>query len=189
MKTQNFLTLLSSCIMTIMLCSGANGQTEAPCGQLWTTPLSEVEGKIVRIYYATPPFSDQEGLHFEISESSSGESVVIHVFPKNCVKNYPDKFEFQVGETVTVLGSFFAIDTASPRNICAAKIAQRPELQLRSLDTGCLNQDLCFNCQEICEEQCATKAQPKICMGICSLMCEFNIIPCKLKSPGKTPGL
>ncbi|WP_339136402.1 MAG: hypothetical protein WGN25_00745 [Candidatus Electrothrix sp. GW3-4] len=183
MMTNTSLSLVFSCISTLLLCSGANSQVEDPCGEMWNTPLSEVEGEIVSIYYAAPfPLSENEGLHLELSEGSSDEHVVIHVFPKACIESYPEKFQFELGEVVTVLGSAFLTDTEVPRNICAAAITQRPELQLRTLDTGCLNQGLCVNCQVICDEQCETMPNSQACVDICLPTCESNIIPCEVSN-------
>ncbi|MGB5685886.1 MAG: hypothetical protein WBM35_08745 [Candidatus Electrothrix sp.] len=175
------LSLCFAGIMTIMLCSVASGQVvEDPCRQSWSTPLAEVEGEIVKVYYHSYlPVLDQEGLHLEISESSSGEHVVIHVFPKNCIEKYPDKFEFLEGEIVTVIGSEFSSNPEELRNICAAEIIQRPELQLRTLDTGCLNMQLCVDCQGTCEVSCAGVPNPSICMDTCLSICESKIIPCE----------
>ena len=181
MMANKRLSLCFAGIMTIMLCSVVSGQVvEDPCRQSWSTPLAEVEGEIVKVYYQSYlPVSDQVGLHLEISESSSGENVVIHVFPQNCTEKYPDKFDFVEGEVVTVIGSEFPSDTEDLRNICAAEIIERPELQLRTLDTGCLNMELCVNCQAICDDECAIMPNPAVCIDTCLPICESKIIPCE----------
>lgn len=166
------------CIFFTSLFSISYGQVEDPCGQPWSTPLSEVEGEIVSIYYATPPFTNQQGLHLELSETSSQESFIIHVFPKTCVDNDPDKFNFTVGEVVTVTGSEFSTPVTE-RNICAAQITEYPDLQLRTLDTGCMNMELCVNCEAMCDVQCANATKPDICMNNCLENCQSQIIPCE----------
>jgi hypothetical protein len=178
MKRTDLFPIVFSFCFVIFSCSIAVAQSTDPCGQPWNTPLAEVTGEIVDVYYATPPWTNEEGLHLA-TKTSSGASVVIHVFPKNCIDNNPpEKFQFTIGELITTTGSEFLTEGGTQRNICAAEIAQRPDLALRSLQTGCLNEELCLNCQGFCEETCSRRIKPEVCMNSCLESCEANINPC-----------
>ena len=178
MRRTGLFPLVFSFCFIILSCSVCLGQVDLPCGKPWKTPLSEVTGEVVSAYFAVPPWTNKEGLHLE-TKTSSGDTIVIHVFPTECIENYPpEKFQFDTGTVVTVTGSEFLTEANTQRNICAAEIAQRPDLNLRALQTGCLNEELCKNCQGICEETCSNSPKPELCMGNCLPGCEANITPC-----------
>ena len=175
MRLTGLFPIVFSFFIIIMSCSVSIGATDKPCGQPWETPLSEVTGEIVGVYFATPPWTQEEGLHLEIKTSAEA-IVAIHVFPKDCVDNNAlETFLFAIGELITVTGSEFLTEADTQRNICAAEIDERPELDLRTLQTGCLNEELCGNCQSICEETCSRSPKPDLCLANCLKSCE---IPC-----------
>lgn len=183
MRRTGLFPIVFSFFLIIMSCSVSIAKTSEPCGQPWTTPLSEVTGEIVGVYFATPPWTQEEGLHLEI-KTSAGATVVIHVFPKDCIDNNAlETFQFAIGEFITVTGSEFLTEANTQRNICAAEIDQRPELDLRTLQTGCLNEELCGNCKGICVETCSTSPNPDLCLPNCLEGCEANITPCPKGTP------
>lgn len=178
MKCTGLFPIVFSFGFIILSCSISLAQTDLPCGQTWNTPLSEVTGEVMGSYFAVPPWTNVEGLHLE-TKTSSGAIIIIHVFPTECVeKNPPEKFQFTTGTVVTVTGSEFLTEAGTQRNICAADIAQRPDLKLRTLQTGCLNDELCSNCQGICEETCSSSPNFDLCITNCLASCEANITPC-----------
>lgn len=173
----SFFLIIMSCSVSIGAPDGL-GAPDEPCGKPWNTPLSEVTGEIVDVYFATPPWTQKEGLHLMI-KTSAGAIVAIHVFPKSCIDNNAlETFQFAIGEFITVTGSEFLTEANTQRNICAAEIDERPELDLRTLQTGCLNEELCANCQGMCEETCSWSRKPDLCLVNCLKGCEAYITPC-----------
>ncbi|MCI5144434.1 MAG: hypothetical protein D3923_02660, partial [Candidatus Electrothrix sp. AR3] len=123
----------------VSFCTTSLGQpSESPCGKPWQTPLLEVEGEIKRIYYAVPPGTPKKGLHLKV-ETKPEEFVIIHVFPKKCVDNSPEKFKFKKGDTVTASGSKFLTKRGTQVNICATKISSHALLDLRNEEDGSIN--------------------------------------------------
>ncbi|MCI5143836.1 MAG: hypothetical protein D3909_19365, partial [Candidatus Electrothrix sp. ATG1] len=138
------------------------------CGKWWKTPLSEIEGTIRKIEYRKPPGGSQAGLHFDV-KTTDQQNVVIHVFPERKIKQCPDLFRFQEGETVTVTGVGFSTPNHQ-ENICVVEIIrqdgeplklkeQDPEmlqpkvLKLRDPITGNHNNDVFDNKKCINEDE------------------------------------
>ena len=126
------------------------------CNRPWTSPLMEIEGIIRKVQYKKPPWaawSNQKGLHFDV-ETNDEEHLLIHVFPEPKIKQCPDLFTFQEGETVIVVGSAFSTPERK-KNICAAEIIRQtsevPELKLRKPRTGNHNNSI-FNCKTCVDE-------------------------------------
>ena len=140
--------LILSCCIIPFACSIAGAQPNNPCGQPWNTPLETVEGEIIDGYYSSIPGTQKEGLHLKV-ETSSGEEVLVHVFPKKCIKNNPEAFVFYTTDMVAVAGSeFFTGPGGGQRNICAAELWDQEhnftgEDNLRDIGTGYLNTELC----------------------------------------------
>ncbi|MCI5224292.1 MAG: hypothetical protein D3924_16895 [Candidatus Electrothrix sp. AR4] len=114
--------------------------TEEACGQPWKISQVAIQGMINNIYYASPPFTNKRGLHLDITNSATGQHVIVHVFPEQCIQRNPEDFKFKIGDVVTASGSEFFTVNGSQRNICAAKINT---LKLRDRNNGCFNKDLC----------------------------------------------
>ncbi|MCI5223922.1 MAG: hypothetical protein D3924_14935 [Candidatus Electrothrix sp. AR4] len=174
-RTFLFFFVFFFCFSTISYSVSAKDMQKA-CGKNWITPLTEINGEITGIYYATPPLTRKEGLHLGV-ETASGEEVVIHVFPAKCIKGAnKEVFSFQEGEEVTVSGSEFLTHREAQWNICAAAIPSHSLTDLRDWETGRINKEYCErefkgDCDEKCRKKCRRKKKSKKCFKRCKRSC------------------
>ncbi|MCI5222158.1 MAG: hypothetical protein D3924_05680 [Candidatus Electrothrix sp. AR4] len=144
------------------------------CGKSWKTPLNEITGKIRKIEYKSPPWTNQRGLHLDV-ETAPQNHIVIHVFPEKLISQCSNLFMFEEGEEIMVSGSEFLTGREGRRqNLCAATITRNSNtLELRNPETGDLVKQAC--CREICKRNCAGKSPicGNTCLNICGKMKPF----------------
>ncbi|MCI5210642.1 MAG: hypothetical protein D3910_18055, partial [Candidatus Electrothrix sp. ATG2] len=124
-----------------------------PCGQSWKTPLNEINGVIQAVHAGTSSEDEQNELLLDVITQQG--PVIVHVFPRRCIENTPEKFTliqqqkmFRQGDPVQVIGSEF--HSQQHTNICAAEIisdnytfTRSTKNELRDLATGALNGEMC----------------------------------------------
>lgn len=163
--------LLSStllCCAAVLVSTAAFGQPDNPCGRDWKTPLQEISGTISKVYIATMPGTQQQGLHLDVAVDGTDETTTVHVFPKRCIKNNPDLFKFEAGEKVTAAGSDFGTQQGGRhQNLCAQSIPSHNLPDLRDEQNGFLNQRYCIP-DGTCEQRCRSKRNYQMCMQQCT---------------------
>ncbi|MCL6582071.1 MAG: hypothetical protein K6U11_00390 [bacterium] len=102
-------------LLTILPRQGLGGMVPYEAGTLTT-----IEGKIISVSTVDNRMTSELGFHLKVATADSGEYIV-HVSPQW----YADKqrFEFMIGELLTVTGSAFTKD--QQKNIYAATISRR----------------------------------------------------------------
>jgi transcriptional regulator with XRE-family HTH domain len=125
-----------------------------PCGQSWRTPLAEYNGVVQKVYTSTGSEDGKKELLLDLVSPTG--SVLVHVFPQQCIDNTLGKFTlvqgkkmFNQGDRIRVIGSEF-FGPQDGKNICAAEIisdyytfTRNTKNELRNLTTGALNGEIC----------------------------------------------
>ncbi|MCI5168066.1 MAG: hypothetical protein D3903_18765 [Candidatus Electrothrix sp. GM3_4] len=124
-----------------------------PCGQIWRTPMTELNGIIQGVHSNSTSEEEHDELLLDVSTPKG--PVTVHVFPKRCIDNALGKFTlirdkkmFDIGDSVRIIGSEFQI--RQENNICAAEIisdnytfTRKAKNELRDPVTGALNGEMC----------------------------------------------
>jgi hypothetical protein len=120
------------------------------CGKPWKAGRKEIKEAIIRkVEYIPQPETGLNELHLDV-KTAEHQNFIIHVSPEYKINRCPDLFDFQGGETVTVVGYELS---GNQGNICATEITRQhaETLRLRDQTTGTYNNEL-FN-HEICRKE------------------------------------
>ncbi|MCI5127460.1 MAG: hypothetical protein D3907_02925, partial [Candidatus Electrothrix sp. AUS3] len=120
------------------------------CGKPWKAGRKEIkEATIRKVEYIPQPVTGLNELHLDV-KTAEHQNFIIHVSPEYKISRCPDLFDFQEGETVTVVGYELS---GNQGNICATELTRQhaETLKLRDQTTGTYNNEL-FN-HEMCRKE------------------------------------